>query len=205
LTDQATDAVPYGVAIEAPAEVSNEDATYASRIWQAGGTAELHVWPGGFHGFDTLVPEAALSVDARAAKLRRLLGQLAQALRGRLNASVSDYWTPAHHAVEHEDVETLARLLADGSDPDEVFSNMTLLTQAIDVEGDGSLQSGQALTVHTTAVLPAFGADPELADPDGRTPMDMARHYDHGPAVSCCRPTSAGGPSMTDEGPGDAH
>jgi hypothetical protein len=72
---------------------------------------------------------------------------------------VSDYWTPAHHAVEHEDVETLARLLAGGSDPDEVFSNMTLLTHAIDVEGDGSLQSGQALTVHTTAVLLAFGAD----------------------------------------------
>ncbi|MFJ7296478.1 ankyrin repeat domain-containing protein [Streptomyces collinus] len=96
---------------------------------------------------------------------------------------MSDCRTPAHHAVEHEDVETLARLPAGGSDPDEVFSNMTLLTHAIDVEGDGSLQSGQALTAHTTAVLLAFGADPELADPDGRTPMDMARHYDHGPAV----------------------
>ncbi|MEU1577224.1 alpha/beta hydrolase [Streptomyces collinus] len=60
----------------------DEDVTYASRIWQAGGTAELHVWPGGFHGFDSLVPEAALSVDARAAKLRwlrRLLGESAQA------------------------------------------------------------------------------------------------------------------------------
>ncbi|MFF7771792.1 ankyrin repeat domain-containing protein [Streptomyces massasporeus] len=92
---------------------------------------------------------------------------------------MSDYWTPAHQAVEQEDVEALARLLAAGSDPDEVFSNMTLLTHAIDVEGDGSLQSGQPLTVHTTAVLLAFGADPELADPDGRTPMDMANHYDH--------------------------
>jgi ankyrin repeat protein len=104
-------------------------------------------------------------------------------LRWRLNASVSDYWTPAHLAVEHEDAVTLARLLADGSDPDEVFSNMTLLTHAIDAEGDGSLQSGQPLTVHTTAVLLAFGADPEIADPDGRTPMDMARHYGHVPAL----------------------
>jgi hypothetical protein len=50
---------------------------------------------------------------------------------------VSGYWTPAHCAIEHEDAETLARLLADGSDPNEVFSNMTLLTHAIDVEGDG--------------------------------------------------------------------
>ncbi|MFJ8364310.1 ankyrin repeat domain-containing protein [Streptomyces sp. NPDC093984] len=94
-----------------------------------------------------------------------------------------DYWTPAHHAVEPEDAEPLARLLADGADPDEVFSNMTLLTHAIDVEGDGSPQSGQALTVHTTAVLLAFGADPQLADPDGRTPMDMANHYGHDLAV----------------------
>ncbi|MEG8281382.1 ankyrin repeat domain-containing protein [Streptomyces sp. AHA2] len=96
---------------------------------------------------------------------------------------MSDYWTPAHQAVEQEDAEALARLLAVGSDPDEVFSNMTLLTHAIDVEGDGSLQSGQPLTVHTTAVLLAFGADPELADPDGRTPMDMANHYGHGLAT----------------------
>lgn len=105
----------------------------------------------------------------------------------RLNALVSDYWTPAHHAVEHDDAESLARLLADGTDPDEVFSSMTLLTHAIDAEGDGSLQSGQPLTVHTTAVLLAFGADPELADPDGRTPMDMAKHYGHDLAVKLLR------------------
>ncbi|MEV0470942.1 ankyrin repeat domain-containing protein [Streptomyces prunicolor] len=100
---------------------------------------------------------------------------------------MSDYWTPAHHAVEHDDAESLARLLADGTDPDEVFSSMTLLTHAIDAEGDGSLQSGQPLTVHTTAVLLAFGADPELADPDGRTPMDMAKHYGHDLAVKLLR------------------
>ncbi|MEH0433100.1 alpha/beta hydrolase [Streptomyces stelliscabiei] len=56
----------------------DEDVTYASRIWQAGGSAELHVWPGGFHGFDGLVPQASLSADAREARLRwlrRLLGE----------------------------------------------------------------------------------------------------------------------------------
>lgn len=108
-------------------------------------------------------------------------------MRWRLNGQVSEYWTPAHHAVEHEDAETLTRLPADGSDPDEVFSNMTLLTHAIDVEGDSSLQSGRPLTVHTTAVLLAFGADPELADPDGHTPMDLADHYGHGLAVELLR------------------
>lgn len=57
----------------------DEVVAYASRIWQAGGDAELHVWPGGFHGFDSLAPEAAISRAARAARLtwlRRLLGQV---------------------------------------------------------------------------------------------------------------------------------
>ncbi len=56
----------------------DEDVAYASRIWQAGGIAELHVWPGGFHGFDGLVPQAALSMDARAARLRWLRRLLAE-------------------------------------------------------------------------------------------------------------------------------
>ncbi|OII69941.1 MULTISPECIES: ankyrin repeat domain-containing protein [unclassified Streptomyces] len=94
-----------------------------------------------------------------------------------------DGWTPAHQAVEQEDAETLARLLADGADPDERCFGATLLLHAIDVEGDGSLQSGEPLTVHTTAVLLAFGADPELPDADGKTPLDTARWYGHDPAV----------------------
>ncbi|WP_405553389.1 alpha/beta hydrolase [Streptomyces canus] len=55
----------------------DEVVAYASRIWQSGGVAELHVWPGGFHGFDGFAPQAALSQAARAAHvrwLRRLLG-----------------------------------------------------------------------------------------------------------------------------------
>ncbi|GAA4749290.1 hypothetical protein GCM10023199_30580 [Actinomycetospora chibensis] len=49
---------------------------FASRLWLAGGRAELHVWPGGFHGFDVVAPHAVLSRDAvaaRAAWLRRQL------------------------------------------------------------------------------------------------------------------------------------
>ncbi len=60
----------------------DEDVAYASRIWQAGGAAELHVWPGGFHGFTGAVPQAALSRAAVAAQrdwLSRLLSQPAGA------------------------------------------------------------------------------------------------------------------------------
>lgn len=55
----------------------DEVVAYASRIWQSGGVAELHVWPGGFHGFDGFAPQAALSQACRAAQLAwlgRLLG-----------------------------------------------------------------------------------------------------------------------------------
>ena len=45
----------------------DEAVTYASRIWQAGGVAELHVWPGGFHGFALMTPQAAISRAAAAA------------------------------------------------------------------------------------------------------------------------------------------
>lgn len=62
----------------ASAEVfRDEDVAYAMKIWEQGGVAELHVWPGGFHGFDAMAPQAALSLRARAARLdwlRRILG-----------------------------------------------------------------------------------------------------------------------------------
>lgn len=54
----------------------DEILAYASRIWQAGGKAELHVWPGGIHAFDREAPEARISKAAVAARhnwLERLL------------------------------------------------------------------------------------------------------------------------------------
>ncbi|RRQ80525.1 esterase [Streptomyces griseofuscus] len=56
----------------------DEVVTFASRIWQSGGAAELHVWPGGFHSFTGFAPEATLSRSARVVQvdwLRRLLAQ----------------------------------------------------------------------------------------------------------------------------------
>jgi acetyl esterase/lipase len=47
----------------------DEDVDYAVRMWRAGGQAELHVWPGAFHGFDGLAPDAVLSRAAREARI----------------------------------------------------------------------------------------------------------------------------------------
>ncbi|MFJ6532529.1 alpha/beta hydrolase [Microbacterium sp. NPDC091662] len=45
----------------------DEDVAYATAIWAAGGQAELHVWAGGFHGFE-VVPHAIVSQAAVAAR-----------------------------------------------------------------------------------------------------------------------------------------
>lgn len=55
----------------------DEDMDYARRLLAAGVSTELHVYPGGFHGFDMMVPDAMLSVrarEARIAALRRAFG-----------------------------------------------------------------------------------------------------------------------------------
>ena len=54
----------------------DETVSYASAMWAAGVDAELHVWPGAFHGFTSMVPQAAVSKSATAALAdwtRRLL------------------------------------------------------------------------------------------------------------------------------------
>ncbi|MFI8802760.1 ankyrin repeat domain-containing protein [Micromonospora chalcea] len=92
--------------------------------------------------------------------------------------------TPTHHAVEMEDLPRLRQLLDDGAaveDADE--HGLTLLHHAVDVEGDGALQSGGPLHVDVTAFLLARGANPDAVDRDGRTPLDYARANGHWLAV----------------------
>ncbi|GGU92327.1 esterase [Streptomyces filipinensis] len=69
---------PAYVEVGSAETLRDEDVAYAQALWRAGGQAELHVWPGAFHGFDTFAPKAALSQDARDARtrwLRRILAQ----------------------------------------------------------------------------------------------------------------------------------
>ncbi|KAB8239330.1 alpha/beta hydrolase [Aspergillus alliaceus] len=50
----------------------DQDVAYALNLWKAGVSAELHVWPGGWHGFDAFVPEAPISQRASATRLEWL-------------------------------------------------------------------------------------------------------------------------------------
>ncbi|AUA07942.1 alpha/beta hydrolase fold domain-containing protein [Streptomyces sp. SID8382] len=54
----------------------DEDITYATRLLQAGVPTELHVYPGAYHGWDAVAPQAPSSVqmrDERTAALRQAL------------------------------------------------------------------------------------------------------------------------------------
>lgn len=54
----------------------DEDVAYATNLWASGVQAELLVWAGGYHGFDSIAPHAAVSqsaVTARASFVARLL------------------------------------------------------------------------------------------------------------------------------------
>ncbi len=54
----------------------DESIAYARGLWAAGGSADLHVWAGGFHLFGQFAPEATISRAAREARtswLRRIL------------------------------------------------------------------------------------------------------------------------------------
>lgn len=55
----------------------DEAVAYASQLWKCGVSAELHVWPGAYHGFDMLSPDAPVARTARATKIawiRKILG-----------------------------------------------------------------------------------------------------------------------------------
>ncbi len=61
----------------------DEDVAYASAIWAAGGIAELHIWAGGYHAFEAIVPQAAVSVAAHETRMQfvaRILGVAGRAV-----------------------------------------------------------------------------------------------------------------------------
>ncbi|KAB2579204.1 Alpha beta hydrolase fold protein [Lasiodiplodia theobromae] len=58
----------------------DEDVAYASKLWECGVDAEIHVWPGGTHNFHAFVPTAAISIMANKTRtewVRRVLERAA--------------------------------------------------------------------------------------------------------------------------------
>ncbi|MFS0699292.1 ankyrin repeat domain-containing protein [Cellulomonas sp. 179-A 4D5 NHS] len=91
--------------------------------------------------------------------------------------------TPAHLAVENDDLPMLRDLLDGGADIDEV-DGLTLLQHAIDAEVQGYVQLGEPLHVDMTAYLLARGADPLATVPGTGSALDLARRLGHWLAVT---------------------
>ncbi len=56
----------------------DESVAFAAQIWSDGGVAELHVWPGGFHGYEFVAPHSRLAQEtwtARIGWLRRIVAE----------------------------------------------------------------------------------------------------------------------------------
>lgn len=56
----------------------DETVAYASRLWRDGNDTELHIWPGGTHGWEVLVPGtplALLASDVRSSWVARLFAE----------------------------------------------------------------------------------------------------------------------------------
>lgn len=102
---------------------------------------------------------------------------------------MSDYeryeMSPLRIAVETDDLAEVTRLLDQGLDPNELddVSGWTPLLWAIDGEADGAVQTGDPLDAACTAVLLAYGADPERPSRDGLTPLHLAFQMRHEMAV----------------------
>lgn len=47
----------------------DEDVAFASMLWAGGVNCELHVWPGAYHGSDSVAPNAAVTHAAKAARV----------------------------------------------------------------------------------------------------------------------------------------
>jgi ankyrin repeat protein len=91
-------------------------------------------------------------------------------------------WTPVHAAVEMSEYEVLSALLDAGADPNELCFGHTLLTRSTSRE-TVICNRGTCLNTAATAILLAYGADPRLPAADGETPLQIAEHYNHEPAM----------------------
>jgi uncharacterized protein len=112
-------------------------------------------------------------------------------------------WSPAHLAVEQEDLRQLRDLLDAGHDvEDDDGHGWTLLRHAIDVEHDGHVRTGGPLHADITAFLLARGADP-LHPCNGMTAVAEAEIRGHWLAAEIMRAWIARGrqPAGSEEDP----
>lgn len=115
-------------------------------------------------------------------------------------------WSPAHHAVEHEDLPRLRDLLDAGHDvEDDNGDGWTLLRHAVDVEHDGHVQTGEPLHTDVTAFLLACGPTHSDAATAYRSSRKQQTAGTGWPSTSCAAgSTEVSSPTRPDPQPAPA-
>ena len=90
-------------------------------------------------------------------------------------------WTPLAQAAEMENLEIIEILLTHNADPNQPSSDGTTpLHAAVDIAIDGTIQSGGKQGDEPVLIIKrllAAGANVELRNNHGETPLDWARNY----------------------------
>jgi len=99
---------------------------------------------------------------------------------------MTDKWSRVRLAIEHGQIDTMRRYIAEGDDLNEPPgpSGLPLLHHAIDVERDVSIQNDLPLSADMTELLLEGGADPLQTDRRGETALQFARRRGHHLAIS---------------------
>jgi ankyrin repeat protein len=87
-------------------------------------------------------------------------------------------WTALDSAVEHERFDLIRELVRRGADVNAPTPDgMTPLHHAVDVVGDGRLQTGAAVPLTVIELLLELGADAGSLDGQGESPRQWAERY----------------------------
>lgn len=87
-------------------------------------------------------------------------------------------WTLLHYAAEHEDVELIEALIANGADLEaKTLDGWTPLHFAVDIAIDGAAQETRIADFAIVKLLVQKGARLDLRNHNGHTPRDVAALY----------------------------
>jgi ankyrin repeat protein len=119
------------------------------------------------------------SFDGRIDEVQRLIG-----LGADPNA-LGRNWNALHAAIENMHSHIVRYLIEKGADVETTCHNFRPLHHAIDIESDAATQAGDPGPPDPilTEILLRSGAEPNSLAPDGRTPLALARSYNHVRAV----------------------
>ncbi len=93
--------------------------------------------------------------------------------------------SPMHTAAEFCNIPIFEILIEHGGDVNLTNNNgLSVLHWVIDAEGDGSQNTGEAMTGELTRFLLEHGANPDTIDDEGDTPLNNALHYNHTEAAN---------------------